>query len=171
MKAIEEVHSELDQFSLHYGYDAGYLKSLAGWSPEAFDAFQAAQPLGHVRRVLSLEAHFIVRIVAMQAEDCGACAQLSLKMAVEAGVSRDLLRDLLEEPARLPELLRDLRHHVLTVVGQLEVDPERLQRLTAEWGQEGLAEIAVNIAGSRLYPTLKRGLGMQTSCEKLHLDF
>jgi len=171
MKTTQEIHESLDQFSAHYGYDADYLKKMASWSPEAFAAYESAQGLGGAMGALPLEAQFVAKVTAMQGEDCGACAQLNLKMAVEAGVSRELLRTLIESPALLPGALGDVRAHVLSVTSGELVDPARLERLRDAYGDAGIAEMAVSICGSRIYPTLKRALGAQATCEKLHLDF
>ena len=107
----------------------------------------------------------------MQVEDCGACAQLNLRMAVEAGVDRGLLRTLIESPDRLPAPLRDVRDHVRSVVLGTESDSARAARLREQYGEAAFAELAVVIAGCRIYPTIKRALQRSGHCEILTLDF
>jgi hypothetical protein len=104
-------------------------------------------------------------------EDCGACAQLGLKMAVHAGVDRALLQQLLDDPSRLPGALADVSAHARSVCEGAPDDAERAARLREAYGDEGLAEIAVCIAGIRLYPTLKRALFRNDVCRKPNLDF
>ena len=110
------------------------------------------------------------RLAAMLADDCGACAQLGLRMAVASGVPRPLLADLLDAPEKLPPDLADVRAHAISVVED-DVDPARVARLRARYGEAGLAEMAVCIAGGRIYPSLKRALGREGLCSKPNLEF
>lgn len=160
----DSIRSGLAAFSAHYDYDAGYLLALLDADAQAHAAFATAMPLSRHRQHLPLDAHFVARICAMQGDDCGACTQLNVRMAVEAGVPKDLLRTLLGDPAALPADLRDVRAHALGVVAGHNADPARLGRLRARYGDAGVAELATAITGSRLYPTLKRALGMQSAC-------
>lgn len=171
MHDLTTIQAELEAFGKTYDYDVRYLSQLAHASPGAFAAFTAAQGMSQFRDVLPLDAHFVARVVTMQIEDCGACAQLNLKMAVEAGVDRELLRTLLEDPGSLPAALQDVRDHVQAVCRGLEQDVERTDRLRAQYGEAGFAELAVVITGSRIYPSAKRSLGSAPYCEFLSLDF
>ena len=163
--------ANLERFGAHYSYDTTYLQELLNAAPEAFDLFSQAQPMGRYREQLPLDAHIVARLSAMQSEDCGPCAQLTLRMAVEEGVSHEFLRTLLEAPGRLPQDLQDVREHARYVVGRAEADPERLERLRRAYGNAGVAELALAITGARMYPALKRALGHGQSCERLSLDF
>ena len=171
MASTEEIQKDIEAFGQHFSYDISYLKKILLSSRVAFDAYSPVQEMSSIRESLPLDAHFVARIVTMQADDCGACTQLNLRMAVQAGVSRELLTTLLHQPEHLPARLGDVRVHVLSALGQTPPDPDRLERLTEAYGASGVSEMAVIIAGSIVYPTLKRALGMQTACEKPHLDF
>ena len=165
------IRAELRAFGEAYHYDTDYLTALLDASPGAYSAFSAAQGMAQFREALPLEAHFVARVAAMQIEDCGACAQLNLRMAVEAGVDRELLRTLLKEPASLPERLRDVHGHARAVCAGAEPDVARDKRLRQAYGDAGFAELAVVVAGCRIYPTLKRSLLRQETCEILGVDF
>ena len=162
---------QLVEFGQAYDYDTSYLVELLEASPGAFAPFTAAQGMAEYRDRLPLDAHFVARISAMQSEDCGACGQLNLRMAAEAGVDRDLLRTLIEDPARLPGPLRDVRDQARRSVAGGSPDPELAERLRRHYGADGFAELAVLITGCRIYPGLKRALSTPTSCEMLTLDF
>ena len=170
--AASTARAELEAFGRAYRYDTGYLIELAASAPEAFETFRAAQGMSHHRKALPLDAHFVARVATMQAEDCGACGQLNLRMAREAGVERELLRTLIDDPSRLPEPLRDVRDHALGVCAGAfgPEEDERGERLRAAFGEEAFHELAVVIAGCRIYPTLKRSLLQPQACEPLRLD-
>ncbi|MCR9245122.1 MAG: hypothetical protein NXI31_08815 [bacterium] len=160
----------IQAFGRQYDYDVSYLERLLEASRDAYDTFVAGQPMSLFRRALPLEAHFIARVAAMQGEDCGACAQLTVRMAVEAGVDRDLLRTMLAQPEDLPSVLFDVYGHARDVASQRSVDPARAERVRAAFGEAAFAELAVVIAGSRIYPTAKRALLMDGACEILSVD-
>ncbi|MFQ5509235.1 MAG: hypothetical protein ACE5FN_07850 [Leptospirillia bacterium] len=171
MTDTQTIKSEMRAFAQTYDYDMGYLESLVDTSPGAYDAFAAGMGMSLYRKALPLDAHFVARVATMQGEDCGPCAQLTLKMAVEAGVDRDLLALLIAQPERLPAPLRDVHGHALAVTRETFPDPERAARIRTHYGDEAFAELAVSITGSRLYPTLKRALLKSSHCERLSLDF
>ncbi len=129
---------ELRTFSDHYDYDASYLEQLATDSPGAFEAFRAAQGLSTFRDALPLDAHYVARIAAMRVDDCGACTQLNIRMAVEAGVDRDLLTTLLHEPDWLTEPLRDIHDHARATLRNDGPDEERAARIRAPLRRSGI---------------------------------
>ena len=168
---VTDARAQLESFGAAYRYDVGYMKTMLDGSPGAFQAFVAGQAMSTYRKALPLDAHYVARVATMQGEDCGPCTQLNLRRAVEEGVDREMLRTLLEEPAALPEPLRDVADHCRAVVeGGLD-DPERAARLRWNYGDEGFAELAVCIAGSRIYPTAKRALLQAGVCERSTVDF
>ncbi len=168
---VAQARVQLESFGAAYQYDVGYMKTMLDGSPGAFQAFVAGQAMSAYRKALPLDAHYVARIATMQGEDCGPCTQLNLRMAVEEGVDREMLRALLDAPSGLPEPLRDVADHCRAVVeGGLD-DPERAARLRWNYGEEGFAELAVCIAGSRIYPTAKRALLEAGTCERLTVDF
>ena len=171
MTDTETIKRGLAAFSETYDYDVSYAIELLDRSPGAFAAFAAAQPLGDYRSVLPKEAYWIAGFATMQAEDCGACAQLTLRMAIEDFMDRALLARMLEAPSSLPGPLADVYAHACAVCKGAPDHAEREARLRAAYGDTGVAELAVRIAGSRLYPTLKRALFKSSVCQEPSLDF
>lgn len=163
--------AELQGFGAHFDYDVSYLVRLMDTAPEAYLAFAGAQPLGHRREALTAEAHAVAATAVMLHDDCGACAQLNLRMAVEVGVDRELLQTLLDRPEALPAPLHDVFEHARQVVRGSDSDPERVARLREQLGERGFGELATAIVGARLYPTMKRALGTTTTCRRPTLDF
>jgi hypothetical protein len=171
MTDIASIKREMAEFSEAFDYDASYMVDLAEASLGAYQAFAAAQALGQCRAALPLDAHAVAGISTTMAEDCGECAQLGLRMAVQRGVDRALLRLLIEAPSELPAPLADVRDHARAVCAGEPDDPARAARLHAVYGDAGVAELAVCITGARIYPTLKRALSRSALCRKLTLDF
>ncbi|QDU83412.1 hypothetical protein Pla163_05110 [Planctomycetes bacterium Pla163] len=166
-----ETRAWLEDFGRRYAYDVGYLEQLLDLSPDAFGAFASSMELSEHRVHLPLDAHYVGLVGALLADDCGQCTQLTLRMAVEAGVERSLLRQVLEDPERLPPDLRLVHAYATQVVGGQNADAATVARLRAALGDEGFAELAVNVLGARIYPGLRRALGAETACAPPTLDF
>ena len=154
----------LQEFGRHFDYDVGYLLELADASPEAFRAFEAAMPMSRVQKVAPAETVQIANIAGMRAQDCGPCTELCLKIAREAGVAEPVIQGALRGGEGLNAEQRDIHDYARAVALNEEMDPELLPRLEARLGKAALAEIAVNLVGMRIYPTLKRALGHAKSC-------
>lgn len=161
----------LAEFGEKYAYDTGYMEQLLAFSPAAYDTFAAAMGMSEQRAHLPVDAHFVTCISALLADDCGACTQLNLRMAVEAGVDRAVLRQLLEDPDRLPPVLRMIRDHATQVVRGENADVARVAQIRQALGDEAFAELTVNILGCRIYPALRRALGAEVVCPPPTLDF
>jgi hypothetical protein len=85
-------------------------------------------------------------------------------MAKEAGIPDAVVRGALKNGKGLSPEQLDVYHYARAVAANEDMDPELLPRLQKRWGREVLAELAVAIVGSRVYPTLKRALGHAQSC-------
>ena len=154
----------LQDFGRHFDYDVGYLLELADASPEAFRAFEGAMGMSRVQKVAPVEALHIAKIAGMRAQDCGPCTELSLKIARDAGVAEAVIQGALRGGKGLDAGQREIHDYARAVALNEEMDPELLPRLEARLGKAALAEIAVNLVGIRIYPTLKRALGHAEGC-------
>ncbi len=154
----------LQGFGAHYDYDVTYLEELMDASPEAFQVFEAAMGMGRFQKAAPQELLMIAKIAAMRIQDCGPCTLLGVKLAREAGIDEALIRGALHGGKGFNAEQRDVYDYARGVAANEELDPELLPRLQARWGREVVAEIAVNIVATRLYPTLKRALGHAQSC-------
>lgn len=162
--SLADSRQALQEFGRHFDYDVGYLMELAEASPEAFRAFEAAMGMSRVRTVAPVEAVQIAKIAGMRAQDCGPCTELCLKIAREAGVEEAVIQGALRGGKGLNAEQRDIHDYARAVALNEEMDPELLPRIEARLGKAALAEIAVNLVGVRIYPTLKRALGHAKSC-------
>ncbi len=169
MTQISQFSSEssrevLRKFGAHYNYDTGYLEELLDSSPVAFRAFEAAMPMARVRKEAPVDLIMVAKLAAMKAQDCGPCTLLTVKMAREAGVDESMIGAVLRGGAGLSEMQRKIYDYAVAVALNQEVREGLLDDLRTRLGMEVIAELAVNIIATKLYPTLKRALGHSQSC-------
>jgi len=169
--SVDDTRAWLRDFGARYKYDVGYMEALLDLSPAAYEAFAAGMGMAEIRAHLPLDAHYVGVISALLADDCGQCTQLNLRIAVEAGVGRAILKQLLEEPERLPPTLRLVHDYATQVVKGRNAEAETVAKLREDLGDKAFAELAVNVLGARIYPALRRALGAETSCPPPSLDF
>jgi alkylhydroperoxidase family enzyme len=161
---LEASRRELRAFGEHYGYDTTYMEVLMEDSPGAYLAFEAALGMGRYQKAAPIDALTIAKLAAIRAEDCGPCAELGVKMAREAGVPETVIRGALHGGQGLNAEQREVYDYAVAVATNGEMDPELLPRLQQRLGREAVAELALGIVATRLYPTMKRGLGLAKSC-------
>ncbi|MBX2850180.1 MAG: hypothetical protein KTR15_00375 [Phycisphaeraceae bacterium] len=159
MSTTTSYRDEIQAFGKRYDYDMAYQLEILEAAPEAYEVFARGQGMSGHRKHLTRNVHFAAHVAMMQAERCTGCLVLVLKMAVEAGVDRGLLELLLEQPEALPDELRDVRDHAFDVSAGRVSDEGRAHRLRRVLGDQGFAELAVCLAGCRLFTTVKRALG------------
>ena len=82
-----------------YGYDASYLEMMLNKSPAAFFKFAPVMKASAHREVVPVEASFAAKITGAMAEDCGPCTQLTVDMALEAGMAKDQIEAVLRRDA------------------------------------------------------------------------
>lgn len=171
VSAIDGTRAWLADFEAAYHYDVGYMEQLLELSPTAYETFAGAMGMGELHEHLPTDAHHVGTIAALMADDCGQCTQLGLRLAVEAGVERELLRTLLESPDQLPDDLRLVRDYATRVGSGGNADAATVAALRATYGDAGFGELAVNVLGVRIYPALRRAMGAETVCPPPTLDF
>jgi alkylhydroperoxidase family enzyme len=148
-----------------------YLRMLWRTSRPAFWAFASAGRFLRFRRQLPLPVHHAARIAAIRAEDCGTCLQMSVRLALADRIDASLVRALATGPAAaLPAPLDRVVAFAEAVVRADDAAVAELRPgLEAELGSAALAELAVTIAGARVYPTTKRALGLAISCSRVEV--
>lgn len=155
---------EARAFSKQYDYDVAYMEDLLERSPTAYEAFLGGMTMSGVREVAPVELLAVARIAALQVEDCGPCLALSLKMAREAGVSEAVIRGALRGGNGLEGDASDVWRFAHAVAANEPLDETWRSALEARLGKGTIAELAVAIAGVRIYPAIKRALGYAQSC-------
>lgn len=155
----------LDRLEADLGASMDYLRHMARVAMPALFRFSGFRRVAEYRRKLPLEAIHVARIATMRGEDCSGCLQIAVNEARRAGLSRDLVRAVLDDRLDLLDTaLADVARFAEAVTTRSEDDAELRERLRARYGEEAFVELSLAIATARVFPTLKRGLGYATSC-------
>lgn len=150
------------------GESADYLRDLYTASPGGFWRFVMFLPMARQQGALPRPAAVAARIAAIHAEDCGPCLQTVVNMSLAAGASRELLAaavagdlDAMGHEARLAYEFADAIVHRDPRAEELRPEIEAL------WGKQGISELALAIASTRVFPTIKRTMGYAQACHRV----
>lgn len=155
----QAAHREIEAFEARYGYDGTYMHELLEASPGGYERFTAFRPMALYREAAPTEAFYLAKIAAMQHEDCAGCLQLTVRQALEAGVDPAVVRAALDGGGDLEPDLADVYRFAADVAANRPRDTSRDARLRRTLGETAIAELALAIAGARVFPTIKRALG------------
>jgi alkylhydroperoxidase/carboxymuconolactone decarboxylase family protein YurZ len=154
----------IDEFESHYNYDCNYMRKMLSAAPEAFQTFVDFLPMGGVGKSLPVEILWAAKISAMLTEDCGACVQLNIDMALESGVEPATIRKIVEAPQELEGELALVCNFAEGISRNLENFQHYQEAVEKKFSPEQLTELALAVASTKIYPTLKRALGEFRSC-------
>jgi hypothetical protein len=162
----------LDTFEREFNYDATYMRELLDSGGVAtFFKFSLLPSLGHGKRAPK-DAMAAVGILGTLSEDCGPCTQLGIDLATKSGVQPEVLRAILAGDTAAMGADAALAYDFAQAV--LERDMERADPLRDEivrrWGKAALVDLSLALTTSRMYPTLKYGLGYGKTCSKVVVD-
>ena len=160
----------LDAFGDRYGYDVGYMHHMLQTSPPAFFGFAGLTKLALHRRAASQEAFYAAKLVGTLAEDCGACAQLVVRMAEEAGVPPISIEAVLtgNRAVMTDDTILGVRFADALVRRLPQLDRAR-EAVRARWGEMGVLDLTLATQIGRVFPMVKAGLGFATSCERVQI--
>lgn len=164
-----DYEEQINNFESHYQYDSTYMRELLAHSPAGFAKFNQFLPLSAHIEKLSPEQYWVAKLATMQVEDCGDCLQLNVKMALEAGVARDLLETVLTNSAALPDALKDIYDYAACVAGHEAIDEALMDRIKAHHDKGALLEFALCIASAKVFATIKRALGYARACRLVEI--
>ncbi len=160
----------IDQFEAHYRYDSTYIRELLEYSPDAFAKYLAFRPFNSHRESLSLEVFWIGKIAALQVADCGHCLQLIVRIALEAGVAKELIRATLQGGSKLSESLKDVYDYATCVAAYKLPDPILEARIRQQLSKAQLIELGICVSTVTVFPTIKRALGYTKSCSLIEIE-
>jgi len=152
------------------GESAEWLRRLTRSSRAAFWKFALSMPLREHRRHAPRPLVHLARLGATQVEDCGPCVVTVLRYALADGVPVDLLQAAIAAPDALPGLERRVHALGRQVAGGAPMAAGEYQELRDAVGEAMLAELVLAAATSRIYPAMKRGLGLAQSCALTPID-
>lgn len=152
------------------GVSLQYLREMAARSKSVLAKIGLMGPVGSHRRHLPKEAWHLARLAATRAEGCGDCVQIVINLAIQDGVSRELLRDALSSDLDQLPLDLALTMRFADSIAKCSDNDHLRNRLIKIYGQAAFDELALAIATSRFFPTLKRALGHATICTLVQIE-
>ncbi len=164
------IEKRLDAFERDLGEPMDYLRHMARASTRSFLDFAFRSPTAWKRRKLPSEPYHVARLVAVKSEDCGPCVQTAVTLALRDGVRPEVLRAIVGgRPETLEAELFDVYAFSLAVAENTGDEERYRDALHQRYGAEALVELALAIAGARMYPVVKRTLGYAKSCSLVHV--
>lgn len=147
------------------GESADFVRDIYAGAPGGFWRFAMFTPMSHYRKVLPKEAYAVAKIAAGHSEDCGPCLQTCVNLAIADGVSPEIVRAAVTGDTRAMDERTRTAFEFAQAVCNRDIRSEELRPLIEQWwGKAGTVELALVIASSRLFPTVKRALGHGQAC-------
>jgi hypothetical protein len=158
----------LRSFSRRYGYDTSYIEKLLEQSPAAFFKFAPLMKAAAHREVVPVEAAFAAKVTGALAEDCGPCTQLTVDMALEAGMPKSQIEAVLRRDfgAMSPDTALGFQFADAIIRRSMDDDKYR-DAIRARWGEKGVIDLAMALQLGRMFPMLKLALGFAKECRRV----
>ena len=153
-----------------WSYDASYMRALLNASPWTFFKFGLAARMVD-RRDAPTEALAAAGIVGTLVEDCGPCTQISVDMALKAGIAPAVLQAILagDTAAMGEDAALACAFAKASLARDIEAADPLRDRIVALWGRRGLTALALALTTARMYPTLKYALGHGRACSRIEV--
>jgi hypothetical protein len=156
--------------SKRYGYDTTYLETMLAEAPKAFFKFAPLMKASAHREVVPIEASFAAKISGAMAEDCGPCTQLTVDMALEAGMARDQIEAVLRCDHRAMNAATALGFRFADAVIRRSPDDDACRdAVRAQWGEKGVVDLTMALQMSRVFPMVKAALGYAKECRRVNV--
>lgn len=164
------VRKQLQAFERKWNYDTSYVREILDEAGlDAVMPMQALQKL-KFRGGVPLTAYYGAALTAGKLGDCGPCLQLAVSIAEEEGLSRDVIRAVLQRDLQaLPEealLGVELAESTIARDGSGE---DARREILRRWGRRGLVSMAYAIVAAQAYPTLKYAIGHGHACVRVRV--
>lgn len=160
----------LEGFQSHYGYDVNYMKEMLTENPKAFETFESFLPMASFVDKTPNDVISVAKLTSIKNEDCGACLQLYVDMAVEAGVDKKIVQDVVfNEGKNLPRKLKTVYDFTLCVSNKQSIEDNLYNKMNELYSKSIMVEIALAIAATKIFPTVKRVLNEFQTCSSIQL--
>lgn len=157
----------LNTFAKKYDCDMDYMIELAEIYPAKFLRFGLANAFIQHFSVVPKELYFAVRVTASHIADCGTCTQMAINIAIEAGVERQQLANLILGDVENMNKDTLLGYEYAHAIARNDLDlMDIIDHIKIEYGKKGLWDVANAYNFGEFYPKLKRGLGEAVSCRR-----
>ncbi|HKY91435.1 MAG TPA: hypothetical protein VJM11_10365 [Nevskiaceae bacterium] len=162
------LHAGIARFEKAFGYDMGYGHEMLDVSRSAFLKFAKVTKLSQHREGVPAAVEYAAKLAATLSEDCGPCTQLVVGMAEKEGVPATVLRGIIEGDvsAMGADVALGWRFARAVLAHDLEADPLR-EEIAHRWGRRAVVSLALSIAASRMYPTVKYAMGHGRACARV----
>jgi len=156
---------KMREFGDTHDYDMSYMEELVDIYPEKASLFIKAMPLAGHNGFLPDELYYAIKIRSMQIADCGPCLKLTLNMAAQAGLPKEVLSAILKgEFAHLSSHAQLGWAYADAVMNRSAELDTLVREIEIEFGKRGLWDASLAAVYGQFYPLLKRGLGIATIC-------
>jgi hypothetical protein len=164
------LHAMIARFEKAFDYDMGYGHEMLDISRPAFLKFSKITKLSQHREGVPPAVAYAAKLVATLSEDCGPCTQLVVGMAEKEGVPVSVLRGIIEGDvdAMGPDVALGWRFARAVLAHDLEADALR-EEIAHRWGKRAVVSLALSIAASRVYPTVKYAMGHGRACARVRV--
>ena len=156
--------NQIDDFDEHYQYDSTYMRELLETSPDGFEKFNNIMPLTGHRELLDLTSYWVAKLAAMKSEDCGDCLQLNVRMALESGLDKEIVAEVVKGGRNLSGEFKDVYDFAEGLACNTLTDDDLVQRIESRFDKGQLLEFGLCISTAVIFPIIKRAVGYTKSC-------
>ena len=160
----------IGRFEHSYADDGSYMHSLVDIDRRGFWQFSRVAAAGEYRAALPITAFFAAKLAATLHEDCGPCAQLVIRTALQAGVLAAVLMALVrgDDDGAGPDAASAFRFAQAVPLNSPDLDARRAA-VTARFGARVPAFLGLTTVIARMFPVLKRAMGYADACVRLDI--
>ncbi len=166
LKAI--ARNRIRAFSNRYDYDASYMEAVLDASPAVFFKFVKLVDAASHRESAPIDAYYAAKMAGARAEDCGPCTQLTVNMALEAGMGRDQIQAVLRRDyvAMNEDTVLAFRF-AQAVINRTSNENELREAVRTALGDKGVIDLTLSLQLGRMFPMVKAGLGFARQCRRV----
>lgn len=163
------LHRNLRGMEKKYGYDATYGHEMIDGSLSAFLRFATIQSAGGTfRGGAAPNAWFAAGIAGALMEDCGPCVQIASDIAIEQGMSADIIKQLLSGAPTDADAQLGFDYGRALIAAAPNLDDLR-EKIEAKWGKPALMALTLRAMTARNFPVIKRALGHAKTCQRVRV--
>lgn len=146
------------------GGTSAYLDEISRTGGFATEALQHAMALTGHRYHAPADAVIMAAMGAVRTEDCGPCVEVMRSYALREGMDEARIQQALEGRPQTAEDELAFDFGAAIAAGDIARSAELGDDVEAVFGKNARTEMALSAASNRLYPAIKRGLGLASAC-------
>jgi len=163
------AHRFLRRMERRFDYDASYAHELLDASFPAFRRFMKMQMTGGGWRAdAPRDAWLAAGIAGALVEDCGPCVQIASDMAVESGMSGEIIKALLSGAPTDPDAQLGFDYGRALLHGSTNLNQLR-EQIETRWGKRALIALSLRAMSGRNFPIMKRAMGHAKTCQRVRI--